>query len=196
LALGGDLEPETLLLAYRHGIFPWPWGEQYPLAWFSPPRRGVLFFEELHIPARLQRLFRQGRFETTINASTANVIHCCAAAENRRGGAHTWITPQMIEAYCQLANLGHVVSAESWFNGELVGGIYGVKIGRFFAGESMFYRQANASKVALLALILHLQQLELSWIDCQQCTAHMAQFGAREIERNEFLSLLNGALST
>ena len=102
----------------------------------------------------------------------------------------------MIEAYCQLANLGHVVSAESWFNGELVGGIYGVKIGRFFAGESMFYRQANASKVALLALILHLQQLELSWIDCQQCTAHMAQFGAREIERNEFLSLLNEALST
>ena len=195
LALGGDLEPETLLLAYRSGIFPWPWGAEYPLAWFSPPQRGVLFLSDLHVPSRLQRLVKQKRFTTTINHASAMVIRCCAEATNRQRDGATWITPQMVNAYSRLAELGYVLSAEAWEGRQLVGGIYGVAIGRFFAGESMFYLAPNASKVALLGLLDYLRERGVEWIDCQQRTAHMARFGVKEIPRQEFLELLKAAIS-
>lgn len=188
LAVGGDLHPETLRLAYRQGIFPWP-VEGLPLLWFSPPERAVLEFRDLHVPRSLARARRRARLHFSIDRAFAEVIGACAEMP-RPGQDGTWITPQMRAAYVRLHRLGVAHSAEAWDAGQLVGGVYGVDVDGAFAAESMFYRQPDASKLALLHLIEHLRDRGLDWIDIQVLTPHLARLGAKTISREEFLSRL------
>ncbi len=192
LALGGDLETERLLNAYRQGIFPWyePGG---PILWWSPDPRLVLFPAELRVSARLRRTIRQERFETRFNTAFAAVIKACAQVP-RKHEEGTWITPEMQQAYIRLHELGHAHCMESWRDGELVGGIYGVRVGRCFCGESMFHRQTDASKVALVALVRRLTTAGVSLIDCQVAREHLLRLGAREIPRASFLQFLKPSL--
>lgn len=188
LALGGDLSSESLLLAYRMGIFPWPM-EDEPLAWFCPPERAVLEFNALHIPRSLLRFQKKNPYRLTLNQDFSQVITQCASAP-RPGQPGTWITPEMKEAYITLHKLGFAHSFEAWEGEELVGGIYGVDAGGAFAGESMFHTRPNASKLALLALIDHLKSKGLDWMDIQMLTPHMEALGARTLPREEFLQRL------
>ena len=188
LAVGGDLHPETLRLAYRQGIFPWP-VEGLPLLWFSPPERAVLEFRDLHVPRSLARARRRARLHFSIDRAFAEVIGACAEM-TRPGQDGTWITPQMRAAYVRLHRLGVAHSAEAWDAGRLVGGVYGVDVDGAFAAESMFYRQPDASKLALLHLIEHLRDRGLDWIDIQVLTPHLARLGAKTISREEFLGRL------
>ncbi len=192
LALGGDLETERLLNAYRQGIFPWyePGG---PILWWSPDPRLVLFPAELRVSARLRRTIRQERFETRFNTAFAAVIKACAQVPRKHEDG-TWITPEMQQAYIRLHELGHAHCMESWRDGELVGGIYGVRVGRCFCGESMFHRQTDASKVALVALVRRLTTAGVSLIDCQVASEHLLRLGAREISRASFLQFLKPSL--
>lgn len=192
VAVGGNLRVETLLTAYRGGIFPWPI-EGYPLTWFSPRERAVLFFEELHVPRRLARLRRTTALRLTIDRAFRRVIEACAVIP-RAGEKGTWITPQMVAAYCELHRRGHAHSAEAWEGERLVGGVYGVDAGGAFSGESMFYLRPNASKLALLFLVEHLAARGLDWLDIQMLTPHMQALGAREIPRGDFLDLLAATL--
>jgi leucyl/phenylalanyl-tRNA--protein transferase len=194
LAIGGDLEPESLLLAYKSGIFPWPINEDI-LAWFAPPVRAVVFLKDLHISRSLKRELKRGCFETTMDTAFHHVISRCAEVTNRGDQDATWIIPEMLEAYTKLYELGIAHSFEAYFDGELAGGIYGVRLGRFFAAESSFYRKTNASKVAMVALTEYLQQEEITWFDCQAITPFSKSFGATEIPRAEFMKLLADALS-
>ena len=188
VAVGGRPEPALLEEAYARGIFPWP-VDGYPLLWFSPPERGVLFFNELHVPRSLARERRRTRLQFTIDRAFGRVMRSCAEVEraHERG---TWIKPWMIRGYCELHRLGGAHSVEAWEDGELVGGLYGVDAGGAFAGESMFYLRPNASKLALLFLIEHLRARGLDWLDIQVLTPHMQALGARLIPREEFLQLL------
>jgi leucyl/phenylalanyl-tRNA--protein transferase len=197
IGLGGDLEPETLLTAYRRGIFPWPM-ENFPLAWFCPDERAILDFSRIHIPRRLARIQRQIQqkqipLELRINRAFEEVIRNCADIP-RQGQAGTWITPEMTDAYLQLHQLGYALSAETWEDGQLVGGIYGVWIDGAFSGESMFHLRPNASKLALLHLVEHLKTHGLSWglnwMDIQVMTPHMEKLGAHTLSRAEFLKKL------
>lgn len=188
VAVGGDLHPETLKLAYRQGIFPWP-VEGLPLLWFSPPERGVLDFVDLHLPRSLQRARRRCGYRLTIDAAFPAVIRACAGTP-RPGQAGTWITPSIIAAYEGLHRLGIAHSAEAWAGDRLVGGIYGVDAGGAFAGESMFHRVPDASKLALVHLVEHLAARGLDWLDIQVLTPHMARLGARAVPRKEFLARL------
>ncbi len=186
LAVGGDLRAERLLLAYANGIFPWP-HEGMPLLWFSPLDRMVLPGRELHVSRRLGRTIRSGRFEVHLDRNCREVITACASI--RRGDEQgTWITGQMIEAYSRLHDLGFVHSAESWFEGELVGGLYGVSLGGVFVGESMFARVRDASKVALVTLIHQLMRWQIELVDVQVHTDHLESFGAREWTRERYLA--------
>ena len=192
VGVGGNLRTSTLLEAYRRGIFPWPI-EGYPLTWFSPAERALLFFSELHVPRSLARERRTTTLRLTIDAAFAAVIRACAEAA-RPGEEGTWINPQMIAAYCHLHRLGHAHSVEAWDEeGELVGGIYGVDADGAFAGESMFYKRPNASKLALLHLVEHLSARGLDWMDIQVLTPHMQRLGARNVTRDEFLARLAAA---
>jgi leucyl/phenylalanyl-tRNA--protein transferase len=194
VAFGGKLTPEWLIDAYRHGIFPWPTGNpEEPIPWWSPDPRAIIPLEEFHVPRRLARTCRSGRFGVTLDREFAGVIHGCASAEGRRGG--TWLTPPMIAAYVRLFELGHAHSAEAWCEGQLAGGVYGVAIAGLFAAESMFYRVGDASKVALAHLVAHLQNRGYSLLDIQQLTPHTVQFGGREIPRLQYLSRLAMALA-
>jgi leucyl/phenylalanyl-tRNA--protein transferase len=188
VAVGGDLEPQTLLLAYRSGIFPWPVGDM-PMLWFSPGERAVLDFDRLHLPRSLRRLARNHRFEFSVDRAFPAVIRACARAP-RPGQDGTWITPSMIAAYVRLHQVGVAHSAETWLDGRLVGGLYGVEIDGAFAAESMFYLEAGASKLALLHLVEHLAARGLDWLDIQMMTPHMLRLGARTIPRDEFLARL------
>ncbi len=188
VAVGGDLHPDTLRLAYRQGIFPWP-VEGLPLLWFSPAERAVLEFAELHIPRSLVRARRRTGLRFSVDRAFAEVIGACAETP-RPGQDGTWITPQVRHAYVRLHRLGMAHSAEAWDAGRLVGGVYGVDVDGAFAAESMFYRQPDASKLALLHLIAHLQGRGLDWIDIQVLTPHLARLGAKTIERDAFLSKL------
>lgn len=188
VAIGGSLDERTLLDAYRHGIFPWP-DPALPLMWFSPPERAVLLFDEVHIPRSLRRARRHSSLRFTIDAAFEQVIRSCAEAW-RPGQSGTWITPEVIRAYTHLHRLGIAHSAEAWRGERLVGGVYGVDVDGSFSAESMFYREANASKLALLFLIDHLRGRGLDWIDIQMMTPHMARLGARLVSREEFLDLL------
>jgi len=188
VAVGGDLHPESLLLAYRQGIFPWP-VEGLPLLWFSPAERGVLEFTALHVPRSLARARRQSTLRFTIDRAFATVIRACAATP-RPGQDGTWITPEIVAAYTRLHRLGIAHSVEAWNGRRIVGGLYGVDVDGAFAAESMFYREHNASKLALLHLIGHLQVRGLDWIDVQVLTPHMVRLGAREIPRDVFLENL------
>jgi leucyl/phenylalanyl-tRNA--protein transferase len=193
LAIGGDLEVESLLLAYRSGIFPWPINEGI-LAWFAPPERAVIFLDEFHIPRRLQRELHRSDFSIRIDCDFTEVLTRCAEVKNRGSQNSTWITPEIISAYSELHTLGFAHSFETYHNDVLVGGLYGVRLGGFFAAESSFYRMSNASKVAMITLVEYLQKEGISWFDCQVLTPFSESFGAREIPRSDFMKLLGKAL--
>ena len=188
VVIGGSLRPENLLAAYRRGIFPWPM-EGWPLTWFSPRRRAVLEFKDLHVSRSLARERRRSRLRLTVDRAFAAVIRRCALVP-RAHEEGTWITAEVVRAYTLLHELGHAHSVEAWEGDELVGGIYGVDAGGAFAGESMFYLRPGASKLALLFLIEHLQSRGLDWMDIQVLTPHMQALGSREISRDEFLDKL------
>jgi leucyl/phenylalanyl-tRNA--protein transferase len=193
LALGGRLTPEWLLDAYQHGIFPWPHADlDDPMLWWSPDPRAVIEFDRFHVPRRLLRTCRSGRFQLTCDRDFAGVIRGCGTASDRVGA--TWLTPRMVRAYIRLHQLGHAHSVEAWSEGQLAGGTYGVAIGGLFAAESMFYRVPDASKVALVALVTHLQARGYHLLDIQQLTPHTARFGAIEIPRSEYLARLASAV--
>jgi len=188
VAIGGDLHPQSLLLAYRQGIFPWP-AEGLPLLWFCPAERAVLDFEALHIPRSLARARKQTTLRFTIDAAFAPVIRACAATP-RPGQKGTWITPEIIAAYVRLHRLGIAHSAEAWHGRRLVGGLYGVDVDGAFAAESMFYAEPNASKLTLLYFVDQLRSRGLEWLDIQVMTPHLARLGATTISRNAFLARL------
>jgi leucyl/phenylalanyl-tRNA---protein transferase len=187
LAIGGDLSADRLLLAYKSGIFPWYEG-QYIL-WWSPDPRFVLFPGELKKSKSMKKLFRKNEFEFTINRDFSTVIHKCKHI-NRPGQFGTWITDEVEEAYIKMHDQGYAISAETWKDGELVGGLYGVKLGNVFFGESMFSKVSNASKFAFIKLIEHLADEGLELIDCQVYTEHLESLGAKMISRKMFLKLL------
>lgn len=191
VSVGNDLDVETLIEAYRKGIFPWPM-EEMPLPWFSPRRRAVLHFGEIHLSRSLQRAVRQNTFLFTIDRAFAEVVKGCAETP-RPGQDGTWIIPEIVEAYGILHDRGLAHSVEVWEADALVGGIYGVDCGGAFTGESMFYRRPNASKLALLHLVDHLRRHGVDWLDIQVMTPHMKALGAREIIRREFLGKLRSA---
>ena len=187
LAAGGDLSPRRLLEAYVRGIFPW-FGDDDPVLWWSPDPRMVLFVDEFHVSRSLRKSIRSGRFEVRFDTAFRAVMLACG--EPRPDQEGTWITPEMLDAYSRLAELGYGHSVESWVDGELVGGLYGVAIGRMFYGESMFARRTDASKVALAATVRQLARWGFRLIDCQMPTQHLASLGAREIPRALFLRLV------
>lgn len=193
LAFGGELSTPRLLEAYRRGIFPWfePGG---PILWWSPDPRSVLFTADFQPHRRLLRTIRQGRFETRFDTAFAQVIRACARVPRRHEDG-TWITPEMQDAYIRLHRLGHAHCMESWRAGRLVGGIYGVQVGRCFCGESMFHLETDASKVALAALVTRLREEGVAILDCQIASEHLASLGARSIPRAEFLSYLESVSS-
>lgn len=187
LAVGGDLEPERLLYAYRNGIFPW-YGPDQPILWWSPDPRLVLFPGQLHISRSLARTLRRRHFTVTLDTAFEQVISECAAP--RPGQAGTWITPEMQAAYIRMHKLGHAHSVECWQQGRLVGGLYGLAMGRVFFGESMFTRVADASKVGFVTLVHQLQRRDYRLIDCQVHTGHLESLGAIMLPRREFTRLL------
>jgi leucyl/phenylalanyl-tRNA--protein transferase len=192
LAIGGDLSPQRLLMAYAEGIFPW-YTENAPILWWSPDPRLILEPSGIHVPRRLERILRQGRFRFTLDTAFEQVITNCA--ETPRDGAHgTWIVPEMHAAYCRLHRLGYAHSIEAWEDGELAGGLYGVALGGAFFGESMFFHRPDASKAALVTLVRALDRAGFTLIDCQQTTAHMIRFGGFEVSRKNFLTRLRLAL--
>jgi leucyl/phenylalanyl-tRNA--protein transferase len=193
LAIGGDLEIESLLLAYTNGIFPWPYDET-TLAWFAPPQRAIIRIDEFHVQSRLARRLKHSPFDLRINIDFKGVITKCAELRNRGMQSGTWITAEMVRAYCNLHAAGFCHSFEAYQSGELVGGLYGVQIGRFFAAESSFFRVSNASKAAMCHLVEYLRNSGISWFDCQVLTPFSEGFGAREISRDEFMQLLSAAL--
>jgi leucyl/phenylalanyl-tRNA--protein transferase len=187
LVAGGDLSPERLLRAYRLGIFPW-YSEGEPILWWSPDPRMVLFPSELKVGRSLAKTLRKPGYETRADTAFAAVIDACSEPRPRQRG--TWITAQMKQAYCRLHELGVAHSVETWRDGELVGGLYGIALGRMFFGESMFSRASDASKIALVALVQQLRQWQFGLIDCQMNTPLLASFGAREIQRAQFTRLV------
>jgi leucyl/phenylalanyl-tRNA--protein transferase len=191
LCWGGFVSPTTLRLAYCNGIFPWP-HEGAPLLWFAPPQRALLFCDEFHVGSRLRRYLKQNPFEIRVDKAFLDVMRGCAAP--RQGESGTWINAAMLRAYAALHEMGHAHSVEAWRDGELVGGLYGVHFGSYFCGESMFFRESNASKAALIWLVAHLQSHGVNWLDCQMMTPHFEAFGAREVERSDFMRLLGEAL--
>ena len=194
LAVGGDLRPERLLEAYCHGIFPW-YEEDQPILWWSPDPRTVLFPDKLHVPRSLDKTIRRGHFTVTLDTCFRNVMMECAGPRPQYPEGGTWITPEMIEAYTRLHELGHAHSIETWQEGTLVGGLYGVAIGGAFFGESMFSRATDASKVALVSLIRQLQTWGFQIFDCQQASPHVMRLGAEEIPRRAFIEHLTAALT-
>ncbi|MFZ5580472.1 MAG: leucyl/phenylalanyl-tRNA--protein transferase [Pseudomonadota bacterium] len=187
LAIGGDLSPVRMLEGYRHGIFPW-YSPDDPILWWSPDPRTVLFPDELKIHRSLRKTLRHKPFEIRIDSDFVGTLDGCAAP--RPGQQGTWITPDMRQAYQRLHSMGYARSVECWQQGQLVGGLYGVRLGRIFCGESMFSRVSDASKIALVALCHGALDMIPAVIDCQFSTAHLESLGARPIPRAEFLRLL------
>jgi leucyl/phenylalanyl-tRNA--protein transferase len=185
LAVGGDLRPATLLDAYRRGVFPW-YDDSTPICWWSPDPRAIIPLDGLHVSRRLARTLRSGTFEVMANRDFAGVIRGCA----HRPGEGTWITADMIDAYERLHRLGHAHSVEVWRDGALVGGVYGVAVGGAFAGESMFHRVPDASKVALVRLLERLTERGFQLFDIQFLTPHTARMGGVEVPRREYLARL------
>lgn len=184
LAAGGDLSPRRLIDAYAHGIFPW-YNAGEPILWWSPSPRMVLFPNELKVSRSLKKTIRNRAYEVRLDHSFTSVMQGCA--QSRKGQSGTWITPVMIEAYTQLHRMGIAHSAETWVDGELVGGLYGIALGRMFYGESMFTNVTDASKIAFVHLVWQLKRWGFEMIDCQMKTAHLSSLGAREIPRADFL---------
>jgi len=190
LAVGGNLTAETLLNAYRHGIFPW-YSDGQPILWWSPDPRAVLFPKRLKISRSLRKRLRQGQFQVTMDRAFDSVIKRCATSRN--DGLGTWITAEMQAAYRQMHHRGHAHSVEAWRDGRLVGGLYGIAIGQLFFGESMFSRETDASKVAFAHLVAQLKRWQFSLIDCQVGSPHLESLGAEEIERTRFIEQVNRA---
>ena len=194
LAVGGDLRPERLLEAYRHGIFPW-YDEDQPILWWSPDPRTVLFPDKLHISRSLEKTIRRGHFTVTLDRCFREVMQHCAGPRPQYPDGGTWITAEMLDAYTTLHKQGYAHSVETWQEGQLVGGLYGVALGGAFFAESMFTRVPDASKVALVCLVRQLQTWGFRLMDCQQSSPHVIALGAEEISRREFLDHLNAALT-
>lgn len=192
LAVGGDLSKDRILLAYSMGIFPW-YSDGSPILWWSPDPRLVLIPEELKVSRSLSLVIKKGVFSVTMDTAFDRVIRICAEI-NRKGQHGTWITEEMIGAYIRLHCAGYAHSVESWDSGELVGGLYGIALGKVFFGESMFAIKSNASKVAFVMLVEYMKKLNFSFIDCQVTTEHLKSLGAKEVERKKFLQMLKEAL--
>ena len=190
VAIGGDLNTERLLIAYLNGIFPW-YNANQPIIWWSPNPRLILYPEQMHVSRTLKKILRKNEFSVTIDQEFAGVIRQCAV--NTKTRPSTWITSDMEDAYNSLFRLGFAHSIETWKDNELVGGLYGIAIGKAFFGESMFSRKANASKVALRVLCLLLQKWNYRFIDCQVVSTHMISLGAKSISRTDFISQLKSA---
>ena len=188
LAIGGDLSTERLLLAYRSGIFPW-YSQGQPIIWWSPDPRFVLFPGELFVSKSMQKIIRQNKLQFTINTAFTGVIQNCKSI-SRKGQNGTWITSAIQKAYTKLHEEGYALSAETWLNNELVGGLYGVKIGNIFFGESMFSKISNASKFAFICLVRQLQKEGVLLIDCQVYTEHLESLGGVMIDRKDFIELV------
>ena len=191
LAAGGDLSAERLIEAYRSGIFPW-FNENEPILWWSPNPRMVLFPCELRISRSLNKILRNSNYEVRVDSAFSQVIQACAAP--RKGRSGTWIHSDMISAYTILHEMGLAHSVETWVDGELIGGLYGIAQGKMFFGESMFHLVTDASKVALVHLVERMKQRGLSLLDVQFMTPHLQQFGAVEIARQQYLRRLKIAL--
>jgi leucyl/phenylalanyl-tRNA---protein transferase len=192
IAIGGELSIQRLLEAYQQGIFPW-YSEGEPILWWSPNPRMVLLPNELKVTRSLSKVINKQLFEIRINSAFREVITACSLA-SRPEQTGTWISPEMIEAYCQLHAQGYAISVESWQNDVLVGGCYGVKINRMFYGESMFHRVSDASKVAFVHLVHYLTQQQVGLIDCQMRTPLLTSFGGREIPREHFMQHLSALI--
>ena len=184
LAAGGDLSPQRLLAAYRQGIFPW-YSVGQPILWWSPDPRMVLFPDELKISRSLAKRLKNSDYEVRFDTAFRDVMLACAEIQRPQQDG-TWITASIIDGYCKLHELGYAHSAETWIDGQLAGGVYGVAIGHMFYGESMFHHVTDASKIAFVHLVQRLQQQGFGMIDCQMKTSHLASLGAREITRAEF----------
>jgi len=188
LAIGGDLSTERLVLAYKSGIFPW-FEEGEPIYWWSPNPRMVLFLDELVVSKSMRNILNRNIFEVTFNENFREVISNCQKIK-RQGQNGTWITNDMIEAYCKLNEMGIAKSVEIWQNNELVGGLYGIDLGHIFCGESMFSKVSNASKFAFIVLVNHLKRNNYNLLDCQIYNEHLESLGCREIPRDDFMELL------
>ncbi len=193
LGLGGPVSVENLLNAYRNGIFPWPWSDDH-IAWFAPPERAILNFSSFHIPTSLRKALKKSRFEIRINTSFREVIEGCANATNRKKQKGTWVTKAVVEGYVALHQAGMAQSFETYLDDKLVGGLYGVGIGGYFSGESMFYTVPNASKAALTYAVNFLESRGVRWMDCQVMNPNTEAYGAIEVPRQKFLHMLREAL--
>jgi len=189
VAVGGDLQPERVMLAYRKGIFPWFESDDF-LLWWSPDPRMVLFPDRLKVSKSMRTVLRKNQFEVTFNKAFDQVVEACAKVK-RFGQNGTWITPGLMEVYSTIHTQGHAHSVEVWEEGSLVGGLYGIDLGTVFCGESMFSKSSNASKVALIYLVKELKKNKYELIDCQVPTQHLASMGAEPISRTEFLTFLS-----
>ncbi len=188
LAIGGDLSPERLILAYQSGIFPW-YNDGEPIFWWSPNPRMVLFLDDLVVSKSMRNILNRNKFKVTFNSNFREVISNCQKMI-REGQQGTWISNDMIEAYCKLNEMGVAKSVEVWQDEELVGGLYGIDLGHIFCGESMFSKESNASKVAFIALANQLKSSNYKLIDCQVYNEHLESLGCKEIERKEFMTIL------
>lgn len=188
LAIGGDLSTARLLEAYRNGIFPW-YNEDDPICWWSPDPRCVLFPSKLHVSKSMKQVIRKGQFRFSMDTCFTAVMERCRNVE-RKGETGSWIQDELVEAYTRLHELGFAHSGEAWYNGKLVGGMYGVKIGKVFFGESMFSMMSNASKFAFTCFVGELQKQQVQLIDCQMKTDHLISLGAEMISRKEFIQIL------
>lgn len=193
LAVGGDYAPERLITAYASGIFPWPVDADSDITWFSPDPRFVLMADDLHIPKSLAKTLRKNLFDYRVDTAFPEVIRACAEIP-RPGQDGTWITEDLVAGYCKLQKMGFAHSFEAWQDDRLVGGFYGVSLGKCFFGESMFARVPDASKCTFATFARRMFDAGVPWIDCQVHTAHLARFGAREIPRTQYLKLLRAAL--
>jgi leucyl/phenylalanyl-tRNA--protein transferase len=192
LCIGGDLEPQRLVLAYKNGIFPW-FSSNEPILWWSPDPRLVLYPKDIRVSRSLKKKIKKNIFEIRINTAFEQTIKACSQPrQNKEEG--TWLIDGMIEAYTDLHKMGFAHSVEAWFEGCLVGGLYGISIGRSFFGESMFSRKPDASKIALVALAKHLAAYHFDLIDCQVTTDHLLSMGATEIPRDNFLDTLSHSI--
>lgn len=199
LAQGGDLEVSSLVLAYSEGIFPWPYSDYHPITWYSPDPRGVLDYSDLHLSTSFKKFIKKTDLVVKFNEDFEEVILGCAASTNRKGQdpnsmSSTWITRKMIEAYIALYYAGHAHCVSVYQGDQLVGGLYGVKIKKFYSGESMFYKETGASKLALFSLMESLKEKGISWIDTQMVTPVVQSLGGKEIKRSEFLERLKVSL--
>ncbi len=188
IAVGGDLSPERLLLAYQNGIFPW-YNEDEPILWWCPEERMVLFFENLRITKSMRNVLNRNEFQVTFNTAFKEVISNCQQSP-RKDQDGTWISDDIMDAYCKLHELGYAKSVEVWKNNELVGGLYGIDLGDVFCGESMFSKVPNASKVAFIHLAKQLEMANYKILDCQVYNDHLDTLGCIEIDRDDFLMIL------